>query len=263
MKKIGIDEVHQHVLGIAKVFDKICTEHNIPYYMLGGSMLGAIRHKGFIPWDDDMDFGVPIDYYIQLEDILSKELQYPYRCCTYKNHPCVLHNYIKIEDQTTCIDDVASRLPIEQKIGVNIDVFPLNRCYLNGKTERSLRRKVNILGVVYSESITKPNNILRKGMKLMFKFMLGNSPRRIQNKIERQLYSIKDGEMLGNLLGRWEEKEVIPKTWYGVGTRYLFEDTSFIGLTEYDKYLTRLYGDYMSLPPKEQQVAHAENFFLR
>ena len=63
MEKIGIKEIQQHLLGIAKEFDRICTKHNIPYFMLYGTMLGAVRHKGFIPWDDDMDFGVPIEYY--------------------------------------------------------------------------------------------------------------------------------------------------------------------------------------------------------
>ena len=79
MKRIGIDEIHARVLAIAKEFDKICTRHQIPYYMLGGTMLGAIRHKGFIPWDDDMDFGVPIAYYDQLEEILKEELPSNYR----------------------------------------------------------------------------------------------------------------------------------------------------------------------------------------
>ena len=121
MNRISIEVVHQHVLGIAKEFDQICSENHIPYYMIGGTMLGAIRHRGFIPWDDDMDFGVPIEYYVLLEGVLSKELPYPYRCCTYKNHPGVLHNFMKIEDQSTCIDDKAMNLPVEQKLGLNID----------------------------------------------------------------------------------------------------------------------------------------------
>ena len=58
MNKLNIDEVHQILLGIGKEFHRICTINNIPYYMIGGTQLGAIRHGGFIPWDDDMDFGI-------------------------------------------------------------------------------------------------------------------------------------------------------------------------------------------------------------
>ena len=74
MEKLGIEDVHKYVLAIAKEFDRICTEHHIPYYMVDGTMLGAVRHQGFIPWDDDMDFGVPIEYYKGPEEILENEL---------------------------------------------------------------------------------------------------------------------------------------------------------------------------------------------
>ena len=76
MKKMTLDEIHLTLLDIAKEFDRICVKHNIPYYMIGGTMLGAVRHKGFIPWDDDMDFGVPVEYYEELQRILDKELPF-------------------------------------------------------------------------------------------------------------------------------------------------------------------------------------------
>lgn len=263
MKRIGIEEVHQRVLRIAKEFDRICTNHNIPYYMIGGTMLGAIRHHGFIPWDDDMDFGVPIEYYRLLENVLSKELPYPYRCCTYKNHPGVLHNFIKIEDRLTCIDDKAIDLPIELKLGLNIDVFPLNKCSLAGKKEKRLRCRVDLLGMIYMRSVSHPDSKVRSLVKHVLRTINRGSLRDLQDEIEKRLFDIDEGGFLGNLLGRWREKEIVPLEWYGVGKRYAFEDTSFVGIAEYDKYLTRLYGDYMSLPPENRQVAHVENVYLR
>lgn len=263
MNRIGVEEVHQHVLGIAKAFDRICSDNHIPYYMIGGTMLGAIRHHGFIPWDDDMDFGVPIEYYKLLENVLSKGLPYPYRCCTYKNHLGVLHNFIKIEDRSTCIDDRAMKLPFEQKLGLNIDVFPLNRCSLGGKKEKQLRNRVELLGKAYSQSVSHPDSKVRTLIKAILKVISGGTPRKLQNEIDKRLLEIHEGQCLGNLLGRWKEKEIIPLDWYGEGKRYAFEDTFFVGIAEYDKYLKRLYGDYMSLPPIEQQVAHVDNVYLR
>ena len=263
MEKIGIEEVHSRVLSIAKEFDRICTFYGIPYCMIGGTMLGAIRHKGFIPWDDDMDFGVPINHYQELIDILEKELPYPFRCCTYKNHPAVLFNYFKIEDLSTCIDDVAIDLPLHQKLGLNIDIFPLNICTVGGKAEKRVRKKEVLLGKAYLHSTTHANSKVRGLIKTMLRIMTGGAPEKLQKDIDDRLHAINKGDYMGNILGRWGEKEVIPQEWYGFDKRYPFEDTSFVGIEEYDKYLTRLYGDYMSFPPKEQQVAHVDNVYYR
>ncbi len=263
VEAIGIKEIHSRILSIGKEFDKICSKHDIPYYMLGGTMLGAIRHKGFIPWDDDMDFGVPIEYYPRLIEYLEKELPHPYRCCTYKNHPAVLYNFIKIEDRDTCIDDTAINLPLEQKLGVNIDIFPLNICTIGGKKEKDIRRKKKILGMIYQQSFNHPNSYCRKMIKKILQLIHGNNPSKLQNEIESLLFSIHEGSYLGNLFGRWAEKEIIPIEWYGKNKRYTFEDTSFIGIEDYDNYLTRLYGNYMQLPSPQKRVAHVENVFLR
>ena len=91
MKKLNIEECHARLLKIAEIFDIICKDNGIPYYMLGGTMLGAIRHKGFIPWDDDMDFGVPRKYYKDLIDIFDKKLPNPYKYHTYNNSDAVIY----------------------------------------------------------------------------------------------------------------------------------------------------------------------------
>lgn len=264
MRRIeSVSEVQHILLNIAKEFDRICTQHHIPYYMLGGTMLGAVRHKGFIPWDDDMDFGVPIEHYPELIKYLEQELPFPYRCCTYKNHPAILYNFIKIEDRLTCIDDKAIDLPLEQKLGVNIDVFPLNVCTLGGKSEKRLRRKVDLLGKAYLHSVSHPNSHLRMITKKCLRIIMGDNKRKMQEDIEQLMFDINEGDYLGNLSGRWGEKEIVPIGWYGNGKRYVFEDTSFVGLENYESYLTRLYGDYMQLPPEDERTVHVEIVYLR
>lgn len=263
MERIGIDDIHARVLAIAKEFDKICTRHHIPYYMLGGTMLGAIRHKGFIPWDDDMDFGVPIAYYDQLEDILKEELPEKYRCSTYKNHPSVIHNYFKIEDRETVIDDrTRFSLPLAEQLGVNIDVFPLCRCRLNDPVMKKVHFYKNLLGA-FMNSRSCPNSLSRKFVKAFLRFIAGGSPIKLNKKMDLLLHHTNQGECLGNLLGHWGLKEIIPCDWYGCGVRYRFEDTSFVGVKSYDKYLTKLYGNYMQLPSEEKRLPHEENVYLR
>ena len=256
-KTIGITEIQAYLIEIANAFDYVCSSHKIPYYMLGGSMLGAIRHRGFIPWDDDMDFGVPMEHYYELIDYLEKELPYPYRCSTYKNHPSVLFNYFKIEDIRTRINDSSINLPIEMQLGINIDVFPLTKCKESDHHIAFLRKTESFLGFVFLDSIHSRFRFVKR----VLRFCFGNSPRLFQNSIERQLHRIKPGNCRGNLLGRWKEREIIPNDWYGEGSRYVFENTSFVGLEEYDSYLNRLYGNYMSLPPIQRQTPHVGDVY--
>ena len=263
MKSLDINEVHDCLLGIAKEFDRICVKHNIPYYMIGGTMLGAIRHKGFIPWDDDRDFGVPIEHFYKLIAILEKELPYPYRCCTYNNHPAVLYNFFKIENMTTVIDSELMSLPLDQQLGVNIDVFPLNRCNIDDKAFNRIKNK-RILLTGFEASITHPHSVIRKMVKWGLRLIAGGSHININNSIASIINKTNHGDNLCNLLGRWgKEKEMIPYVWFGQGKRYQFEDVSFVGPKESDEYLSHIYGDYMKMPPEESRIPHVNNVYLR
>ncbi len=261
MHKLELKEIQRHLLGIAKEFDRICTKHDIPYYMLYGTMLGAVRHNGFIPWDDDMDFGVPIEYYKKLEEILVKELPKQYQYCNFRNHPAVILPYSKIEDTSTIIDDLAVKLPLEKKLGVNIDIFPLNKCNYGDKEPEKVRRMTNLLGAAFTYSLTN-KGIVRKIIKQIMSICLGGKPIYIQKIIEKRLYKINNGERLGFILGAGT-RNTVPIEWYGEGARYQFEDINLVGPKNYHDYLTHIFGDYMQLPPETQRHGHAEDVYLR
>lgn len=261
MEKIGLSEVQTHLLGIAKVFDSICTKHNIPYYMIYGTMLGAIRHNGFIPWDDDMDFGVPLENYRQLEDIMERELPYPYRYCTYKNHKSVVFCYAKIEDMSTVIDDAAIDLPLEEKLGINIDIFPLNKCRIGDKRVNRIKIKTQLLGACFTNS-KKHSSLFRRFLKKTLRFLIGNDPSILQKSIDKSLDFINQGDRLGYIQGA-ALRNTVPIEWFGKGARYMFCDTYFVGPEKFDEYLTHIYGDYKSLPPKDKRIAHVENVYLK
>ena len=262
MRKLNnISDIHDRLLGIADAFLKICERHHIPYYMLGGTMLGAIRHKGFIPWDDDMDFGVPYEQYDRLIQLLKEELPTPYRCLTFHEEECILFPFIKIEDYTTVIDDPRLSLPLDKKPGLNIDVFPLlqsDKKSLRLYKIKALERIQRLLFVKSTSSNPIKSDIkklLRKATPFKKNFLL--------RLIEREERKMTHGDYLGNILGRWGWNEVIPRSYYGESSLFPFAHLRLRGLEEYDRYLTSLYGDYMKLPPKEEQTSHVENIYLR
>lgn len=261
MRKLDITEIHQRLLELARVFDETCTRHDIPYYMLGGTMLGAIRHKGFIPWDDDMDFGVPAERYDELIALLKTELPRPFRCCTYDDYEAVYSPFAKIDDSETCIDDYCVRLPIERKIGLNIDIFPLYRCERYDTHMLEVRRILSRYVKVYVKS-TEPT-LFKSFAKTVLRAFYPVDRKEMLDKMLAEMKGIVAGPYLANVFGVWGEKETIPMEYYGNGVRYPFESITLCGLKEYDLYLKNLYGDYMQLPPEGKRHLHADNVYMR
>ena len=258
----SIEEVHNVLLDMAKSFHKICVEENIPYYMLGGTMLGAFRHGGFIPWDDDMDFGVPVEYYERIKYVLTERLGKRYKCTTYKNDQGNRNAFVKIADTKTHIDDPTRRLPIEKQLGINIDVFPLMRC----EKDDYFVKKLHVLGrlytIVYTES-TKGGKMKTYAKKILRKICPISDEKMLDITLQT-LYNAhrKDGSFIANLLGAWGPKETVPFGVMGKPILYKFEDTSFYGVALPNEYLTSLYGrNYMILPPENKRRGHAHNIF--
>lgn len=256
----SLDEIHHILLGIADAFVEVCDMHKIPYFMIGGTMLGAVRHKGFIPWDDDMDFAIPRKYYQQAIDVLKEELPNPYRCCTYKDNPAVRFCFFKIEDASTILFDSTLPLPKEQHLGLNIDVFPLDPIDVDDKLVRKVMNLRRLNRLLYVKS---PESNLKQGIRKVLRCLIPISRQRILDKEEQILEKCDSAKTLSNVFGRWGEREFIPVEWYGENTHYSFEGRMFRGINNYDYYLTKLYGDYMQLPPEPQRVAHSIDAFYR
>ena len=265
MRKIEINECHKLLLNIAKEFDRICTKHNIPYYMLGGTMLGAVRHKGFIPWDDDMDFGIPREFYNQFKEICKTELNTRYKFINEDNSEYAILGIGKIIDTNTLMQEIYS-IDCDEKIGINIDIFPLD--YTNSsKGIFSLNKRMRMLFKLQKLLFVNSDN--RKGiMKWIAKFAriilplnkktlisYINKKFLIRNKSKRNKY-------IFNVAGAWGTKELIPKAIFGEPTKYRFEDIELYGVEDYDKYLRSLYSDYNQLPPENKRHIHFDNAFI-
>ena len=123
VETVSAEYLHSRLLSMAKVFHAFCVENGLQYYMLGGTMLGAVRHKGFIPWDDDMDFGMPRKDYDRFLKLAEEKLPAPFEVTCYKNVAKTPIHYAKqIDGSATLVEDSYHDF-VE---GLYIDIFPLD-----------------------------------------------------------------------------------------------------------------------------------------
>lgn len=255
MNQITFKQLHSILLDMAEVFHQICTKHKIPYYMLGGTMLGAIRHHGIIPWDDDMDFGIPRIYEDRIIKILKNELPSKYRLLTYRNDP-LCTDCIKIElPQSKLIQDDGT----EAQWGINIDIFMLD--YADNNRSILSRNFLSHLLIKYNVYAFSPNN-----KKRLAKFirMINIFPKSFALSIVKKISLLckKNHSCFANHAGFWGMKEIVEKKIFGQPTLYLFQDHYFYGVENPHEYLTQLYGDYMQLPPIEKRHSHCKQVLL-
>lgn len=261
-------EIQERLLGMMDWFDSFCEENNITYYAVGGTVLGAVRHKGFIPWDDDIDVGVPRADYDRLIELMKG---YPNENCRYKlESPLENKDYIyafsKLFDtQTTLVEDKQNPL----KRGIYIDVFPLDGIAKTKeeaiKAYKKIDRKLRILHA-QTYVLNKNDRLIKKlfylGIKMLKPFMRGKDATIKKIDLLCREKSFYEYEYVGNLVGAWAQKEIMPKKYFGKPIKLQFENMLINVPEDYDNYLKSLYKNYWELPPEEKRVSHHENLMI-
>ncbi|HFI0645872.1 TPA: phosphorylcholine transferase LicD [Streptococcus suis] len=261
-----LNKLHQVDLEIVKEVIEICKKHKLSYYMLGGTMLGAIRHKGFIPWDDDIDLGMPRKDYEKFLEVAQIELPKNMRVVNYRNTPNYQYYITRVQD--TEFEVIEERIGNDSKFTyASIDIFPID-----GSPNNFILRKIYffrvlfhraMMSIYYKDSIDRKRKrgtieriLLYVLEKLPFEKII--NPNKEKIIIDRLLSSqdVSKSKFIGNIMGAYRTKEMVPKEWYGEGKLYKFEDIELIGLEMYDEYLKFTYGDYMQLPPEENRKSH-------
>lgn len=262
-----LQQLHKKSLDMAKYFVKICEENDLLCYFCGGGCIGAVRHGGFIPWDDDLDFFMPREDYEKLENVWREKADTErYSLSRASEGYCDGNSMITIKDEnTTFIKPYQSEMDISQ--GLPLDIFPLD-----GYAPTGFKRKLQIgFAMLYSLFVTQviPEKHGRF-MKLACKILLGIVPSqklryRIWRFCEKQMakFSIKESEYITELCaGPHYMKKKYPASAFKESVFMPFEDTKMPIPAGYDAYLKEAFGDYMTLPPEEKRKAHHECVFM-
>ena len=255
LKEITEDELKKIQLDILDYVDNFCQKHNIMYSLACGTLLGAIRHKGYIPWDDDIDIQMLRPDYDKLIILFKKEQHNRFYIQTKYDNVDIPYAKISTND-TLLIEEHSHNIT-----GVNIDLFPIDGVKdLNDFNRR--HRKVLKLYQWYSVKnfeYSRCPSFLSK-IKLAAKkfFLSGMSNTDIQTKIEEiaQKYSIEECNYLFEMVAGRIYKKPFPRKAFTNTVKTLFEKKEYHILNDYDEYLKACYEDYMKLPPKEKQVSH-------
>lgn len=263
-------EVQLTELDIFKVIKEICEKNGICYFLSSGTLLGAARHKGFIPWDDDMDVCMPRPDYNRFRKIVKSKLPEDYFCIDFRDRDTddfTVGTMIKIASKKVKVRRLRGDGRTQTVDNAWVDVFPLDGMP-NGDLHRKLygyrlkltKRLLSLAkwkqeGVAPQSSTAK--KIMRKFITVLHIPQLLNLDRkkqryRIDNLLQK--YDYYKSDYCINMLGDYELREIVPTAMYGKPSEMTFEGVSAACPQDPDGVLRIIYGDYMKLPPKDKQV---------
>ena len=255
---IGLKNI---LLSMLDEFILICKKYDLKYTLLGGSVLGAIRHGGIIPWDDDIDVGMPRSDYEKLLSIADNVLGTKYKLVSAYNDKDYVYPFAKLFDNETTLVEFKDFFYLG---GIYIDIFPLDGIPKNTNLRIKKIWKIryaatNLILAKFSSEYKKHYFFRYLAYKVIFRGF--NNALKICNKIARK-YPYSKQYDIANYFGAWREKEISDYSWFNPLIEVTFEGRKVWIPNNYDAYLTKLYGDYMTPPPIEKRKSHHSHYFI-
>lgn len=268
-KNLGIDirDVQLTQLEILLEFDRICKKHNIKYQLFAGSLLGAIRHKGFIPWDDDIDVCLLRKDYDKFIEVSQRELNSNYFLQTKETDENCMQSFGKIRKNGTLFVEYRTAEYTNTHQGIYIDIFPLDNVLPKtwiGEYQRLMIHLIDRINRLRVRNIcmTIDNNFLRS-VSLLLNHVVKLVPKKWIDKLHHRLvcmFNDRETTYVSHLLNgvsktRYIKYMMKSDEFYNI-TSWEFENHLFPVPQSYDLILNRLFKDYMKLPPKNEQKPH-------
>lgn len=254
--------IKKSILGIFDKFISVCEKYNLQYTLIGGSLLGAVRHQGIIPWDDDIDVGMPRQDYEKLLSIGEQAFRNDYILVSIYNDKNYIYPFAKLYDnRTTLIESKEYFYPG----GTYIDIFPLDGIPADKGTKR-IKRIWDIRYAAINLILSKNSHQYRKKhffKYIIYKILFKNFHNALKqcDRYSRE-YPCKEEYHIANYFGAWKEKEISDYSWFFPFKRYTFEGRNVWGPNNHDAYLKKLYGDYMTPPTVEKRRSHHSHYFI-
>lgn len=256
-----LPKLHRCETLIVKEVKRICEENEIKYFMIAGTLLGAVRHKGFIPWDDDMDIGMLREDYEKFIKLAKSNIRDEFFLQTTETDSAYGLNFAKIRLKNTFIEEAAAST--EAQKGISIDIFPFDAVPENAEEESKHNKRTyflrRLLLAKQNYNVCGKKEYIKRIVYAGLKFIaLFYSCEKICEKLDNECKRYnKPGEKptrIVNIGGAYGyKKETIMREWVDSTAELQFEDFTLSAPVGYKEYLEYFYGDYMTPPPEDKR----------
>jgi len=253
MKKItDIHELRSIQMGILDEVHRFCEAHGLRYFLSSGTLIGAVRHKGYIPWDDDIDIYMPREDYETFLNTYHDEKGI-YRAINPASESHYYYTFAKVVDQRT---HMVERETEGYEIGVYMDIFPVDFVTEDLKERERIFRQKKLLYKIRRCKISQSNPLQSTLAYLVYKCW-PMSVKQIERRIRKLIVLEKPTRTVCNMTEAGPSiKGCFPAEDIASSVDILFEGKTYKTMIGYRDYLERTYGDYMTLPPEDQRVTH-------